>query len=231
MDPIFVVVMVAGFVICGGVLLARELFSAQARRRRLLRKATAVRIGDARDGELVKVVGRLRYTGDEDPLQAPLTERFGAHFEVEVEERKSRGKSSYWKQIVRERASHQQVWLEGHVAGERVLVDLAFAEVELVMDGHFSSGFLDDPSPHLDLYLHSHGHASQGAFFNKSLRYREGVLEQGEQIAVLGRCVVEPDPDPTGANQQAGYRGMATRRRIVPPEEHALLVTDDPALL
>lgn len=230
-EPFFLFVLLGGAVVGGGALLYHFVLSARARRRRLLRNATAVRIGQAREGELVKLVGRLRYVGDEAPLKAPLTDRFAAYYEVEVDEHKKRGKHGSWEQIIRERASHPQVWLEGSVSGERALVDLAFAEVELVMDARFSSGTFNDPTPRLEAFLYSHGESSQGWVFNKALRYREGVLEQGERIAVLGRVVVEPDPDPAAAGQQGGYRAMATRLRLVAPEEHALLVTDDPALL
>lgn len=210
------------------------LFSARARRRQLLRKAKGVRISQARDGQLVKVVGRLHYADGEEPLRAPLSDRFGAFYVVEVEEHK-RGKNERWKEIIRERATHQTIWIVGAAEGERALVDLGVADVELVMDARYESGFFNDASPRLESFLAAHGYGSEGWLFNKylnkALRYREGVLEQGERIAVLGRCVREPDPNPQAGGGERSYREAPTRLRLVPPAQHELLVTDDPQLL
>ncbi|PIE19758.1 MAG: hypothetical protein CSA65_01125 [Proteobacteria bacterium] len=57
------------------------------------------------------------------------------------------------------------------------------------------------------------------------------MLEQGERVAALGRCVVEPARHPAATNQQGGYRSMATRLRRGVPKEHAPLITDAPAAL
>lgn len=226
----FLFVMAAG-IIGGGTALWHFVLSPRARRRRLLRRAKGVPIVQAKDGELVKIVGRLHYAEGEQPLRAPLSERFGAFYRVQVEERRSSGKNSYWKEIINERATHQTIWLQGARPEERALVDLGRADVELVMDARYDSGFLNDPSPRLEAFLADHGYSGEGWVFNKTLRYHEGVLEQGERIAVLGRCVREPDPDPRASAADRGYREAPTRLRLVSPADHALLVTDDPKLL
>lgn len=225
---IFFFAVLAGLI---GFLLWRLVFSPRARRRRLLRKFKGVPISQAKDGELVKVVGRLHYAEGETPLRAPLSERFGAYYRVQVEQRRSSGQNSDWKEIINERATHQTIWLQGARPEERALVDLGLADVELVMDARYDSGFLNDPSPRLEAFLADHGYSGEGWVFNKTLRYHEGVLEQGERIAVLGRCVREPDPDPRASAADRGYRDAPTRLRLVSPAEHELLVTDDPKLL
>ena len=68
------------------------------------------------------------------------------------------------------------------------------------------------------------------AGFNRTLRYREAVFEEGEEVAVLGRARWEMDPDPKA--EGSGYRGGAKRLVIEAPEtEGPLLASDDPNTL
>ncbi len=68
----------------------------------------------------------------------------------------------------------------------------------MVFDAKFSSGTFNDPSNRLIQYLEQFGKESTGMLgFNKTLRFREGILEIGEKVAVLGegrwKDVYEPD--------------------------------------
>ena len=57
----------------------------------------------------------------------------------------------------------------------------------VVFDAKFSSGTFNDPSNRLIQYLEQFGKESTGILgFNKILRFREGILEIGETVAVLG---------------------------------------------
>lgn len=57
-----------------------------------------------------------------------------------------------------------------------------------MLDKSYNSGFLNDASENLEKYLNSKGYDSEGFLgFNKTLRYKEGILENGEQIAVYGK--------------------------------------------
>jgi len=53
--------------------------------------------------------------------------------------------------------------------------------------------------------------------------------EAGELVAVLGRCKLENDPDPSARG--ADYRGRALRKRIVAPNEGPMLISDEPQTL
>ncbi|HWN70768.1 MAG TPA: hypothetical protein VNM90_24170, partial [Haliangium sp.] len=68
--------------------------------------------------------------------------------------------------------------------------------VALVKDAHFRSGLFQDATPALEQFLARHGRQSQGWLFNKNLRYREGVIEAGELVAVCGQGRREGAPAP-----------------------------------
>jgi len=80
--------------------------------------------------------------------------------------------------------------------------------------------------------LDAHGIASEGAVGNKTLEFSEGVLEQGEIVAVLGVGSWQDDPD-VAPSAGAGYRDTDAPRRLVmtSPEGGPLIVTDEPYLI
>ncbi|MCK5796066.1 MAG: hypothetical protein KAI47_02730 [Deltaproteobacteria bacterium] len=213
-----------------GIVLWKYVLSPRARRRRLLAQYRGVPIAQTEDGELVKLVGLVRYVEGSPPLVAPLSDREGVHYSVEVDQKKSNNTNARWTELIREHATHSEMWIEGPAEGERALVDLASADVELVMDGSWASGFHNDATPTLERFLARHGERSEGILFNKGLRYREGVLEEGERVAVLGRCIRELDPDPRAAGADGGYRSRPTRLHIIAPVKHPIIVTDDAKL-
>ena len=189
--------------------------------RRQLRNAPTKRIQELRDDELAKVVGRARALSE--TLEAPLTGRRCVYFIATVEEHRSSGKSSYWKTIIRETRG-VPFMLED--ASGRALIDATGARIAIDFDGKSQSGTFDDPTPIEQAFLARHGQKGEGWVFNKSLRYREAVIEEGETISVLGSGTREPDPDspPTEA-----YRGDApTRLRLTSSRKYPLVISDDP---
>jgi hypothetical protein len=156
-------------------------FSRRSRFLRALRKTPRSRIADVREGTLVKVQGRLEFAAQ--PLRAPLSGRSCAYYEAIVEERRKRGKSSYWREIIRETAAEE--FLLRDESGE-ALIDLVADNVLLTLDAHYSSGMFDNAGPNEERFLSKHGHSSTGWIFNRTLRYREGVLAGGETVVVCG---------------------------------------------
>lgn len=58
----------------------------------------------------------------------------------------------------------------------------------IVVDKNYYSGTNVDAIPRLEAYLKKHGHRSEDFLgFNKRISYNEGVLEENEAVAVLGR--------------------------------------------
>jgi hypothetical protein len=215
--------------VAGGAALAAWYYAPRQKILRALREVSVTPVRDAIDGELVRVVGRLR--PGPRLLQAPLSGRACALFEVEVDLKVKRGKSSQWRPLIRE-SEAIDFFLEDDTG--RALVRIAERQTALVLDHEQRSGFLDDPTPALEAYVARHGHETTGGFgLNRTLRYREGVLEPDETVAVLGRGRWEDDPDPGAARAGEGYRASARRKRLViePSALSPVRVSDDPAAL
>lgn len=189
--------------------------------KRMLRDTERTNVGDAVEGATVKIVGTLRHVGE--PLRAPLSGRSCAYYEVRVEEH--RGKNN-WSTIVRESEGSQFLLEDGT---GKALVKLDDPSTAVVEDLSLRSGTFNDPSVSAQEYLTKHGVDSTSFLgFNKTLRYFEGVLEEGETVVVYGRASWEADPDPDSDRAGEDYRNRPKRLRIDAPAGARMLVSDDP---
>jgi hypothetical protein len=183
-------------------------YSRSARIKRALRKTPRVDIASIHEGAVVKLVGRVDI---DEPLRSPLSRRRCAYFEAVVEEHRSTRNRSSWVEVIREVGSRD--FRLRDESGE-VTVAVREEDVALTSDVSMSTGFLKDPTPELEAFLAGHGQSGTGWIFNRSLRYREGVLGVGERVAVLGVA------------QKSGDRWI-----IVGTAEHPLRVSDDPSVM
>jgi len=189
--------------------------------KRRLREIRRKRVVDVQDGELAKIVGTLRYASA--PLTAPLSSRRCAYFEARVEQK--HGKNS-WRKIA-EAKDGGSFFLEDESG--RALVRLEDLGAALVEDVKFNSGVLHDPTPQAYAFLDEYGESATGMLgFNKTLRYAEGVLEEGEKVVVCGVGRWEVDPDPCQAGE--GYRDKPKRLLMTAPHVGKMLVSDDPSV-
>ena len=122
----------------------------------------------------------------EKPLIAPLSLRECVHYYIHIEEKRSSGKNSYWKTLIEESNSCNFLIHDGssfaHISDKNI-------KSYIVQDRSYTSGFMNDASANLERYLHLKGYESENFLgFNKSMRYKEGVLEIGEEIAVYGKA-------------------------------------------
>lgn len=209
----------------GGVAAWHFVLSPRARQRRAIKRAHRVAIRQAGEGQVVKVVGRLRAL-EPEPLSAPLSGRPCVYHEVIVEQQVSSGKSSHWKTLIQRSECHREFAIDDGTG--TIVVPATAATVVLHMDANFRSGVLNDPPPELEAFLARHGESSQGWVFNKTLRYREGVLEEGEQVAAVG--VVRKEATLPGQNSGGGYRDTPYRKLLDLTAEGKLLVSDEPDL-
>jgi hypothetical protein len=215
----------AGVAILVIIAIAGAFFSHDARVKRALRKAPLATTRTFPDSTVATVQGTVCQL-DGAPLIAPLTGRPCAYYEAIVEEYRSSGKRGSWYPIIREHRG-QDFLLDDGQGTARVVME--HASVSLVKDAHFRSGMFQDATPALDEFLARHGRQSQGWLFNKSLRYREGVLETGELVAVCGAGAREPDPDPRATT--GGYREQAMRLVLTARADAPLYVSDDMSTL
>lgn len=169
-----------------------------------------------------RVIGRAQVLGEQ--LQGPLTGRRCVYYIAMVEEQRSTGRSTYWRTVAQESRGVPFVLEDGT---GRAIVDPNGAQVALDFDGNSKSGTFNNADPVQEQFLARHGQKSQGWVFNKTLRYREAMIEVGETVAVLGSGIREPDPT---AAPEAAYRGAPpTRLRLTSSPRFPLIISDDPA--
>ncbi len=170
-------------VVVGTIIILSSFYNKKAIIKRKLKKATGKKISTFVTGDIAKVVGKVECIGE--PLTAPLSGRRCAHYTVLVEEKVSTGKSSHWKTLVEEEVAGKFVIRDGRYVA---YIDSQIVRSYIVEDRQYKSGFGEDATAVLEQYLNAHGQKSEGVFgWNKTLRYKEGVLEEGELIAVIGR--------------------------------------------
>lgn len=195
-------------------------FSKANRIKRQLRNLKAQPIAQLPENTVGKVAGAAQPLGQ--TLVGPLTGRPCLYYVAIVEQHVSTGRSSHWKQIIKEEMGvpFQLVDRTG-----RALVDPRGAEVALTFDGTSRSGTFRDADPAQEAFLQRHGKTSKGWVFNKGLRYKEAMIEVNEIVAVLGQGIREPDPEMAPV---LDYRsGPPTRLRLTSSPRFPLVISDD----
>jgi hypothetical protein len=193
-------------------------FSAEQTMRRAILAAARKRIREAREGEIVRIVGRLEYVGA--PLHAPLSEKSCAYYRVTIRENDATSGIAIDEQ-------EAQPFLVADPTGS-ALVETRDAKFYVVRDVDFGTGMFDDVPAHVETYLRKHGESARGEVFDKKIKYLEGTLRAGEEVAVVGEAHWAMDPDPTATD---GYRGRARRLVLRAPKGGWLIVSDHRAVV
>ena len=215
MDQTFIYLVIIGMAAFG---IVAFFFSDKARIKRKLKKAELKPLASYKDGDIAKVVGKVELVGT--PLEAPLSGRKCGYYHVLVEQEKSSGKNSSWHTLIDEEVSGDFVIRDG---ANRALIRGRKVKSHIVQDRKYKSGFLNDATQNLERYLRSKGYESENMLgLNKTLRYKEGVLEPDEVMAVYGQGTWKSAqelelPDSFGRVLEI----------TSPPEEHIYL-SDDP---
>lgn len=166
---------------------------------RKLSKASNKSIGGLKPNEFTKVSGKALHV--KEPLIAPLSGRECVFYSIKIEKRVSSGKSSHWKTIIKEEKT-QEFFVNNN--SDFVIVRPSQTPKNyisyLVEDKKTSSGTFNDPTPQFQSLLKQYNIEPLNFLgFNKSLRYREGIIEIGEEITVAGiakwKTLSEPIPD------------------------------------
>ncbi len=188
-------------------------FRRDARIRRAIKKLPVTKVKDFADGTIGRVVGQVRVI---DETTAPMSGRPCAQYHLIVKQRRSSGRSSHWVTLVDEQRVVDFVVEDG---SGRAVVNTVGAKAAVVKDAKARSGTFNSATPELEALLARHGHDSTGFLgFNKTIRYKEGVIEEGETVAVCGRGRIE---------RQAGSpRGQLV---IGPNNEEPVLISDHPS--
>jgi hypothetical protein len=219
----FLVVII--IVVALGAIVLGLFFNHDAKVKRAIRNVPKSEIANVSGGQIAKIVGEISYI--KEPLISPLTGRPCACYEIIVEEYKSNGKSGSWRKIIHEQDRRDFLVSDGT---GRALIKVEGAKISFHKDTHMRSGTFNDATPELNEYLQKHGKESTTWIgTNKSLRYKEGILEAKESIAICGYAQREPDAD---AGNAAGYRDQPTRLAFENQgESNPLYISDDSSVL
>ncbi|TBN01888.1 hypothetical protein EYD45_12735 [Hyunsoonleella flava] len=196
-----------------------------SKKQKILRKLSKLKRKDIlqfRTNEPTKVTGKVLHV--HEPFVAPFSKRKCVAYEFKIQQRKKRGKNSYWKTLVDEK-NIQDFFIEqkGEVAMIKPQTDPLNFEIYLVEDEHVSSGFFNAPTAEFKNLLQAYNINSRNLLgFNKRLRYTERILEVGETVTVGGIAKWKAvDITIDGYN----YSKIATLESI---KEQEIIITDLP---
>ncbi|MCA6361411.1 MAG: hypothetical protein IM638_00100 [Bacteroidetes bacterium] len=152
---------------------------------RNIRKHQPQQVSSFREGEAGRVQGKVVFHGQ--TLRAPLSGRECSYYRVIVEEYRSSGKSGHWHKVIDDVKAGLVLLHDG---SGYALINAESARCFIVPDANFNSGTFKDAPAHIEEYLKTHAKKSTGIFgWNKSMRYKEGLLEEGEVVNVAGKAV------------------------------------------
>ena len=151
--------------------------------KRKFRKVEEKNIASCKDGEMVKIIGELKYA--EKPLFAPLSKRKCAAYTIIVTEYRSSSVAK-WIKIINDKNCTPFFLKNGN---DYALIKPVPSELLLSKDANYHSGTFNEASPCFEDYINRFGKKSKSmfCFINKQMRYKEGVLKEGEMVAVLGK--------------------------------------------
>jgi hypothetical protein len=172
------------------------------------------------DGRRVKVAGTVELR--HPPLTAPLSGRPCAAWSVVLQEPDEGG----WRTLAQEWKAVEFVIVDD--SGMSARVTEGRVEVVYELDVEVTSGWSQPPTLRLREILKRHGQELE-SFFGapKPYRAREGIIEHGERVTVVGVAQREPDPLPRAVG--AVYRETPQRLVLRADEEEPLYIIDAPA--
>ncbi len=157
-------------------------FNTEAKIKRKFKNANPKKIGDFKNGEVAKLLGVIHSV--DDYLIAPLSGRQCVQYHVTVEKKTKSNNGGNWHTLINDtNACKFLIRDENHHA----MINDSNIKSLIFKDAKYSSGFLKDANPMHEHYLKSHDLSSENFLgMNKTLRYKEGILERDEEVAVLG---------------------------------------------
>ncbi len=208
-----------------GVIIYAIFFNRRGIVKRKMKKTSLVNISSFLENDVARTTGKIELVGE--PMLSPLSGRPCGYYHIHIEKKVQNGKNSNWSNVVDEEVAGNFIIRDGRygavISGKKL-------KTYLIQDKTFRSGTFNDADERLNNYLAKKGHSSTGFFgMNKTMRYKEGILEAGEMVAVVG----------TGKWQQidSGHPlyGQVSDSRILEisaiPDKGLVYLSDDPKLV
>ncbi len=138
---------------------------------------------------LVEIYGAV--LPDKKVYKSPFTNKDCVYYHYLVQEYKNQGKHSSWVTV---NAGSQSLpfYLQDNTG--KVLIDPAFADINVPLDYEGTSGIGKEPSITIKNFLGSKGLRHEGFFsINKRMRYREYFIAPGDKLYILGTAGKNPN--------------------------------------
>ena len=181
METLLLVGVCVGGVAFVAVLAYRAAFSTRARGRRQLGRTSRTPVAQARPGEPVKVVGRVRFVGES--LRAPMSGRRCACWHVRVQQAKQGAQGGSWDEVLDE-TEGQDFLLEDDTGV--ALVHGVLPTATLASSGPWIDNLGKSFTPEVERFLAERGESVRGTLGDRGLRFEERTLDEGALTAVLG---------------------------------------------
>lgn len=191
--------------------------------RRAFRRAVHKKIADVKNGELVKIAGRIEAV--DRALRSPLGAHRCAYYETVigfVMEELRHPQHADPSVLVRERYA-RELYVEDDTG--KALIEVGTARIVVARESHRRGELTHAPSARVRSYLERHGYDAS-AFQGRTLLCEERILEPGDEIWVFGAARWERDPHPS-RHGTAGYRDVPKRLVLGAPPDGVLVLTDD----
>ncbi|MFK5890105.1 MAG: hypothetical protein QM486_05180 [Flavobacteriaceae bacterium] len=209
-----------GLISIGGLIFLVGYYSKKAVVIRTLQKFPKTAISSLQENQLVKVMGKAKPI--KEVLNAPLSGRKCVYYSVKVEQ-KSGGRNQHWVTIIDDEIAPN--FLIESYSG-KALIKMKNFKSYFIEDAIYKSGHFNDATNKLEHYLEVHGKKSISFLgLNKTLRYKEAVIEVGEKIAVMGTVKYE-NISPYGLTDS--YSKIPVLQSIA---KNKLIISDDPKAL
>jgi len=146
----------------------------------LISQTETSRISNVRNG-FYEIKGRV--VALEPHLITPFSKKACVYYDFLVEEKRSNGKSSSWVKYLKD-IQHQRFGVDD--GNGIAVIDAQNATMKLRVDRKDESGMFNKADEHQKDVLSQYGKKNRGLLFEKTLRYREAFLEEGDEVFVLG---------------------------------------------
>jgi len=177
---------ILGLISLGGIIFLVVYYSKKAVVIRTLSNYPKTAISSLQENQLAKIIGKAKPI--KEVLKAPLSGRKCVYYRIKVEQ-KTGGKNQHWKTIINDEIAPN--FLIESYSG-KVLIKMTNFKGYFVEDVLFKSGHFNDATHKLEHYLEVHGKKSLNIWgLNKTLRYKEAIVEVGEKVAVMGTVKYE----------------------------------------
>ena len=146
----------------------------------LISQTETSRISNIRNG-FYEIKGRV--VAIEPPLITPFSKKACVYYDFLVEEKRSSGKNSSWVKYLKD-VQRQRFGVDD--SSGIAVIDTTNAEMKLRVDLKDESDMFNKADEHQKEVLGKYGKKNKGLLFEKTLRYREIFLEEGDEVYVLG---------------------------------------------